>query len=112
MQLALIKKMPQILQLAYFETYQSYCCLTNVAKCNLGKVNLKAMLVGGFLIHTLWGRSGALSGMPHDSYMQLLACSVPQTVNDFNLLVDFYGQIWIWGKNNLEISIVENNARL
>lgn len=83
-----------------------------MAKCNLGKVNLEVMLVNGFLIHTSWGRSGALSGTPHDSYIQLLACSVPRNVNDFSLLVDFYGSSWIWGMNNLEISIVENNAPL
>ena len=47
----------------------------NVAKCNLGKVNLEAMLVS-------YSRSGLmpLAGVPRDLYMQLLACSSLQSV--------------------------------
>ena len=47
----------------------------NVAKYNLGKVNLKAMLVSSFSSYT---RSGLmpLAGAPCDSYTQLLPCSL------------------------------------
>ena len=50
-----------------------------VAKCNLAKVNLEAMLVSSFPSHT---RSGPmpLAEAPRDSYMQLLACSSSQSV--------------------------------
>ena len=46
----------------------------NVAKCNLGKVNLEAMLVSSFPSYT---RGGPMppAGAPRDLYMQLLACS-------------------------------------
>ena len=48
-------------------------CL-NVAKCNLGKVNLEAMLVSSFPSYS-WGGPMPLAGAPHDLYTQLLACS-------------------------------------
>ena len=46
----------------------------NVAKCNLGKVNLKAMLVSSFPSYS-WGGPMPLAGAPRDLYTQLLACS-------------------------------------
>ena len=46
----------------------------NVAKCNLGKVNLEAMLVSSFPSYTRGGPM-PLAGAPRDLYMQLLACS-------------------------------------
>ena len=46
----------------------------NVAKCNLGKVNLEAMLVSSFLSYTRGGPM-PLAGAPRDLYTQLLACS-------------------------------------
>ena len=51
----------------------------NVAKCNLGKVNLEAMLVSSFPSYT---RSGPmpLAGAPRDLHTQLLACSSSQSV--------------------------------
>ena len=51
----------------------------NVAKYNLGKVNLEAMLVNSFPSYT---RGGAmpLAGAPCDLYMQLLSCSSSQSV--------------------------------
>ena len=51
----------------------------NVAKCNLGKVNLEAMLVSSFLSYTRGGPM-TLAGAPCDLYMQLLACSSSQSV--------------------------------
>ena len=50
-----------------------------MAKCNLGKVNLEAMLVSSFLSYT---RSGPmpLAGAPRDLHTQLLACSSSQSV--------------------------------
>ena len=50
-----------------------------VAKCNLGKVNLEAMLVSSFSCST-WGGPMPLAGAPSDLYMQLLACSSLQSV--------------------------------
>lgn len=38
-----------------------------VAKCNLGKVDLKAILVSGFPAHILQGSPGILLGVPHNS---------------------------------------------
>ena len=46
----------------------------NVAKCNLGKVNLEAMLVSSFPSYTRGGPM-PLAGAPRDLYTQLLACS-------------------------------------
>ena len=46
----------------------------SVAKCNLGKVNLEAMLVSSFSSYT-GGGPMPLAGIPRDLYMQLLACS-------------------------------------
>ena len=46
----------------------------NVAKCNLGKVNLEAMLVSSFPNYTRGGPM-PLAGAAHDLYTQLLACS-------------------------------------
>ena len=46
----------------------------NAAKCNLGKVNLEAMLVSSFPSYTRGGPM-PLAGAPRDLYMQLLACS-------------------------------------
>ena len=51
----------------------------NVAKCNLGKVNLEAMLVSSFPSYTRGGPM-PLAGAPRDLYMQLLACSSSQSV--------------------------------
>ena len=51
----------------------------NVAKCNLGKVNLEAMLVSSFPSYTRGGPM-PLAGAPCDLYMQLLACSSSQSV--------------------------------
>ena len=53
-------------------------CL-NVAKCNLGKVNLEAMLVSCFPSYSRGGPM-PLAGAPRDLYMQLLACSSSQRV--------------------------------
>ena len=50
-----------------------------MAKCNLGKVNLEAMLVSSFPSYTRGGPM-PLAGAPHDLYMQLLACSSSQSV--------------------------------
>ena len=50
-----------------------------VAKCNLGKVNLEAMLVSSFPSYTRGGPM-PLAGAPHDLYTQLLACSSSQSV--------------------------------
>ena len=51
----------------------------NVAKCNLGKVNLEAMLVSSFPSYTRGGPM-PLAGAPRDFYTQLLACSSSQSV--------------------------------
>ena len=50
-----------------------------VAKCNLGKVNLEAMLVSCFPSYI---RGGPMypAGAPRDLYTQLLACSSSQSV--------------------------------
>ena len=48
-------------------------------KCNLGKVNLEAMLVSSFPSYTRGGPM-PLAGAPRDLYMQLLACSSSQRV--------------------------------
>ena len=54
-------------------------CICNVAKCNLGKVNLEAMLVSCFPSYS-WGGPMPLAGAPRDLYTQLLACSSLQSV--------------------------------
>ena len=51
----------------------------NVAKCNLGKVNLETMLVCSFSCYT-GGGPMPLAGAPRDLYTQLLACSSSQSV--------------------------------
>ena len=51
----------------------------NVAKCNLSKVNLEAMLVSSFPSYTRGGPM-PLAGAPRDLYTQLLACSSSQSV--------------------------------
>ena len=51
----------------------------NVPKCNLGKVNLEAMLVSSFLSY-IRGGAMPLAGAPRDLYTQLLACSSLQSV--------------------------------
>ena len=51
----------------------------NVAKCNLGKVNLEAMLVSSFPSYSRGGLM-PVAGAPRDLYMQLLACSSSQSV--------------------------------
>ena len=50
-----------------------------MAKCNLGKVNLKAILVSCFPSYSRGGPM-PLAGAPCDLYMQLLACSSSQSV--------------------------------
>ena len=50
-----------------------------MAKCNLGKVNLEAMLVSSFSSYT-GGGPMPLAGVPSDWYTQLLACSSSQSV--------------------------------
>ena len=50
-----------------------------MAKSNLGKVNLKALLVSSFSSYT-GGGPMPLAGAPHDLYTQLLACSSSQSV--------------------------------
>ena len=50
-----------------------------VVKCNLGKVNLEAMLVSSFSCYT-GGGPMPLAGAPSDLYTQLLACSSLQRV--------------------------------
>ena len=50
-----------------------------MAKCNLGKVNLEAMLVSSFPSYT-GGGPMPLAGAPCDLYTQLLACSSSQSV--------------------------------
>ena len=51
----------------------------NVAKCNLGKVNLEAMLVSCFPSSSRGGPM-PLAGAPCDLHTQLLACSSSQSV--------------------------------
>ena len=51
----------------------------NMAKCNLGKVNLEAMLVSCFPSYSRGGPM-PLAGAPRDLYTQLLACSSSQNV--------------------------------
>ena len=51
----------------------------HVAKCNLGKVNLEAMLVSSFPSYTRGGLM-PLAGVPHDLYTQLLACVLLQAL--------------------------------
>ena len=50
-----------------------------MAKCNLGEVNLEAMLASSFSSYTM-GDPVPLAGAPRDSYTQLLACSSSQSV--------------------------------
>ena len=50
-----------------------------MAKCNLGKVNLEAMLVSCFPSYSRGGPM-PLAGAPRDLYTQLLACSSSQSV--------------------------------
>ena len=50
-----------------------------MAKCNLGKVNLEAMLVSCFPSYSRGGPM-PLAGAPRDLYMQLLACCSSQSV--------------------------------
>ena len=50
-----------------------------VAKCNLGKVNFKAMLISSFPSYTRGGPM-PLAGARRDLYAQLLACSSSQSV--------------------------------
>ena len=50
-----------------------------MAKCNLGKVNLEAMLVSGFPSYA-GGGPMPLAGASCDLYTQLLACSSSQSV--------------------------------
>ena len=57
--------------------YKKICL--NVAKCNLGKVDLEAMLVSSFPSYTRGGPM-PLAGAPRDLYTQLLACSSLQSV--------------------------------
>ena len=51
----------------------------HVAKCNLGKVNLEAMLASCFPSYSRGGQM-PLAGAPRDLYTQLLACSCSQSV--------------------------------
>ena len=51
----------------------------SVAKCNLGKLNLEAMLISSFSSYTRGGPV-PLAGVPHDLYTQLLAYSSLQSV--------------------------------
>ena len=53
--------------------------LINVAKCNLGKVNLETMLVSSFSSYTGRGPMPLAGGLC-DLYTQLLACSSSQSV--------------------------------
>ena len=57
----------------------SYLFAHAMAKCNLGKVNLEAMLVSSFPSYTRGGPM-PLAGAPRDLYTQLLACSSSQSV--------------------------------
>ena len=50
-----------------------------MAKCNLGKVNLEAMLVSSFPSYTRGGPM-RLAGAPRDLYTQFMACSSSQNV--------------------------------
>ena len=61
-----------------------------MAKCNLGKVNLEAMLVSSFPNYAGGGVGGGpmpLAGVPHDLYTQLLACSFSQSVFAMDLFL-------------------------
>ena len=53
--------------------------LNNVAKCNLGKVNVEAMLVSSFCSYTGGGRM-SVAWAPRDLYSQLLSCRSSQSV--------------------------------
>ena len=57
-----------------------------VAKCNLGKVNLKAMLVSSFPNYA-GGGPMPLAGVPHDLYTKLLACSSSPSVFAMDLFL-------------------------
>ena len=58
----------------------------NVAKYNLGKVNLKQMLVSSFA-NCAGGGTKPLAGAPRDLHTQLLACSSSQSVFALVLLL-------------------------
>ena len=49
--------------------------ILNVGKCDNCLVNFNKMLVSSLTTPVLWGGRWPLAGTPHDSYMQLLACS-------------------------------------
>ena len=53
--------------------------ILKVAKCYLGKVNLKPMLVSSFHSYTRGGPM-PLAGAPRDLYTQLIACISSQSV--------------------------------
>ena len=55
------------------------CNRLDVAKCNLGKVNLEIMLVSSFSSST-GGGPMPLAGAPRDLNMQLLSCRSSQSV--------------------------------
>ena len=65
----------------------------SVAKCNLGKLNLKAMLISSFSSYTRGGPV-PLAGVPHDLYTQLLAYSSLQSVN--SLLFACHSVLWFF----------------
>ena len=56
----------------------------SVAKCNLGKPNLEAMLTSSFSSYTRGGPV-PLAGVPHDLYTQLLAYSSLQSVLQYRI---------------------------
>ena len=59
--------------------------LFHEVKCDLGNINLKAMLVSSFPNNVGAGLM-PLGGAPHNLYMQLLACSSSQSVFAIALL--------------------------
>ena len=68
-----------------YELWFNFILGLNVAKCNLGKVNLKQMLVSSFP-NCSGGGLMALAGAPHDLYTQLPTCSSLQSVFSLALL--------------------------
>ena len=81
-----------------------------MAKCNLGKVNLEAMLVSSFHNNS-GGDSMPLVGAPRDLHTQLPLLAVPRNVSSLKpcwflaIFVLFYG-----GKKNKENKTPDSNS--
>ena len=80
-----------------------------VAKCNLGQVNLEAMLVSSFSSYT-GGGPMPLAGAPRDLYTQLLACIFFAKCCCNSLMFSCHFGLWFfpflppsWGKGQVSI---------